>query len=55
MSLRDYFAGQALAGILAGRKLPLDQAEPGSESDMSESAYVIANAMIKARDAGGAK
>lgn len=49
MSLRDYFAGQALVGILGGRKLPLDQAKPGSDRDMSVTAYEIADAMIAAR------
>ena len=44
MSLRDYFAGQALAGLLAS--------SPGLIDDrvMAFNAYAIADAMIAARD-----
>jgi hypothetical protein len=47
MTLRDYFAGQALVGMLAGRA-------PRSEftsKEIASSAYCIAEAMIKERDA----
>jgi hypothetical protein len=47
MTLRDYFAGQALVGLLAGRA-------PRSEftsKEIATSAYCIAEAMIKERDA----
>ena len=43
MSLRDYFAGQALVGTLAGRSVlwPCDAA--------AREAYELADAMLKAR------
>ena len=40
MTLRDYFAGQALAGL---------SADPSIESDLGEIAYNIADSMIRAR------
>jgi len=48
MTLRDWFAGQALAGLLAGRGNNGDKA-----LNWANVAYAIADAMIKAR--GGAK
>ena len=45
MSLRDYFAGQALMGILS------DHEERGSAKHLAEAAYFFADAMIAARDA----
>lgn len=46
MTLRDYFAGQALAGV---------NADPSSREDsvrsIAESAYVLADAMLAAREA----
>lgn len=60
MSLRDYFAGQALAGMLAGfTKLSDDPmlAEQGiirnQPNDMSELAYLHADAMLAAREKTG--
>ena len=47
MSLRDWFAGQALQGILAGT-LNGDKPE-----NWAKAAYQVADAMLKAR--GGAK
>jgi hypothetical protein len=47
MSLRDWFAGQALAGLLAGRFSTGDKAP-----NWANSSYAIADAMLKAR--GGA-
>jgi len=45
MTLRDYFAGQALTGLLAGRQpnnaYPLEY--------LAETSYATADAMIKAR------
>ena len=59
MSLRDWFAGQALAGIYACRDLQLatlhDQAKTGSgdfDACMAKQAYSQADAMIAARKAG---
>ena len=42
MTLRDYFAGQALNGVLAG-------AENIRPVEMSEFCYKMADAMLKAR------
>lgn len=47
MTLRDYFAGQALAGLLAGCS---DLIEVGS-NDMAVNAYMQADAMLRARGA----
>ena len=43
MTLRDYFAGQALAGFLAGNW--------GAQDDAAQWSYSQADAMIKARAA----
>lgn len=42
MTLRDYFAGQALVGLLAGRSR-------GFVSNPERSAYLIADAMLAER------
>jgi len=48
MTLRDYFAGQALAGMMsADTKMDLGK---NPECIIAEGAYVIADAMLKARD-----
>ena len=44
MSLRDWFAGQALAGLLACPEVT------GSEHTLTKSAYNYADAMLKARE-----
>lgn len=45
LSIRDWFAGQALAGVVVGI---LAQAERGTSSDaIADSAYSIADAMIE--------
>lgn len=52
MTLRDYFAGQALTGILAGHfadTIPHDDVNGGS--DAAFFAYQYADAMLKAREA----
>lgn len=41
MTLRDYFAGQALAGTLPGAKLDVDE--------YAQLAYRMADAMLRAR------
>lgn len=48
MTLRDYFAGQALAGILGAEH---DNREYGvaGYSDIAEQSYSLADAMIAAR------
>jgi hypothetical protein len=46
MTLRDYFAGQALVGLLAGRT----RGAEFTPEEAASSAYRIADAMIKERD-----
>lgn len=46
MSLRDWFAGQALAGICA------DPNAGGSNKAIAVTAYSLADAMLEARKAG---
>jgi hypothetical protein len=48
MTLRDYFAGQALAGVSANPEPGLD-----SDEDAASWCYHIADAMIAARDRKG--
>jgi hypothetical protein len=55
MSLRDYFAGQALAGMCAG--ITRFRTDDGMEDiivnrprDLSEIAYTYADAMLAARE-----
>lgn len=42
MSLRDWFAGHALAGMMA------DHEETGSAEEISRAAYSLADAMLRA-------
>lgn len=46
MTLRDYFAGQALVGLLAAGV---------DDGGLSECAYTLADFMLAARKQGGAK
>jgi len=46
MTLRDYFAGQALAGMMAH-----DQTSSWQDYEVAGDCYVYADAMIKARGA----
>ena len=48
MSLRDWFAGQALAGLLCGRHGD----DFGDDWDIGADAYGIADALLAARTAG---
>ena len=50
MTQRDYFAGQALAGLMANSNIEPAQV-PGGESGLAELSYRIADAMLEARDA----
>lgn len=54
MSLRDYFAGQALAGMMVNKSvLPKGTTKgnaPPDAWDVGEAAYRIADAVIEARD-----
>jgi hypothetical protein len=47
MTLRDYFAAKAMAGIMA---IP-DHWYQNNPEDIAEEAYVMADAMLKAREA----
>lgn len=47
MSLRDYFAAKALQGLIADPNIFLDN----TEFAIAHDAYVIADAMLKAREA----
>jgi hypothetical protein len=52
MTLRDYFAAQAMAGLLAGldrdaRRFIQREAEPASA--MAKACYTMSDAMLKAR------
>lgn len=49
MSLRDYFAGQALQGILAGDWVPTGQ--DSCADQIADAAYKQADSMILARNA----
>jgi hypothetical protein len=52
MTLRDYFAGQALVGLLAGQHInPHDYPLKRAAEISAEKSYAIADAMIEARDA----
>lgn len=46
MSLRDYFAGQALVGVCGGEMWPMDADAP----EIARRAYVLADAMLTARE-----
>ena len=48
MTLRDYFAAKAMQGLLAGTLTP---EIVWSQSDVAETAYNVADAMIKEREA----
>lgn len=48
MSLRDWFAGQALAGIIANPSLA-DMLTPNYIKQYAESSYSIADAMLEER------
>ena len=49
MSLRDYFAGQAMVGIVGNFE---EAADAAAKADaVAEDAYILADAMLKARNA----
>ena len=47
MTLRDYFAAQAMQGMLASGNLPKTM----PDADIAECSYNLADAMLKAREA----
>ena len=49
MSLRDYFAGQALHAVIVSN-LPMDEGSIWSPEFVAESVYVMADAVMKARE-----
>ncbi len=49
MSLRDYFAGQALAGLTA---IPMDLTKGRGVTSVAEVCYLMADAMLAAREQG---
>lgn len=52
IELRDYFAAQALNGFMATIQTPFSgHAEPSYNDHLAEGAYLIADAMLKAREA----
>jgi hypothetical protein len=53
MSLRDYFAGQALAGVWAGRESDFVKISAPTTTDVAVACYAIADAMIAARSGHG--
>jgi hypothetical protein len=46
MTLRDYFAGLVMQGMLSNGNLP----KSVKDSELATEAYVIADAMLKARE-----
>lgn len=48
MTLRDYFAAKAMQGILAGTLTPEGL---WSQTEVAETAYNVADAMLRAREA----
>lgn len=52
MSLRDYFAAQAISGMMQGHPYR-DGAGAGWQADMAWTAYSIASAMLATRSKGG--
>lgn len=49
MTLRDWYAGQALAGLMPS--WPLDRPVRHSPSDLARISYRLADAMLEAREA----
>ncbi|MEO9648786.1 MAG: hypothetical protein ABJ360_22370 [Roseobacter sp.] len=49
MDLRDYFAGQAVTGMIATAAAPCMTSLSGTENCMAKAAYRLADAMIEAR------
>lgn len=49
MTLRDYFAAKAMQGMLANPKLQ-EQILKAGQSWIEETAYAVADAMLKARE-----
>jgi len=52
MSLRDYLAGQALAGLLAGGGFIKDGEDLTTSSQFASTSYGLADAMLAEREKG---
>jgi len=50
MTLRDHFAGLAMQGLIASPRGPVDGGTI-TDSWVAENAYIVADAMLKAREA----
>jgi hypothetical protein len=52
MTLRDYFAGQALVGILGSGDAKIDNiiSDEFASATLAQSCYIIADAMLAARE-----
>lgn len=50
MMLRDYFAAKAMQGFLSSGRINTDHVARHYAKDISESAYALADAMLKARE-----
>ena len=50
MTLRDYFAGQALAGLVAANEDIANDGSIESSSDVADRAYIYADAMLNTRE-----
>lgn len=56
MTLRDYFAGQALMGVISNPNTPdqlIGMGFEGAKDHVAEYAYAAADAMLAARDKEG--
>jgi len=51
MTLRDWFAGKALAGIMADQTVRLDSKDGIGTKAIAEQSYWLADAMLKAKGA----
>ena len=50
MTLRDWFAGNALAGIMADQTVHLDSKDGIGTKSIADQSYWLADAMLKARE-----
>ena len=55
MSLRDYFAGQALIGLLSNEAVMTQSHKDGCVGKLPEASYIIADDMIEERERQAAK
>ena len=51
MTLRDYFAGQALQGLLSNSSLRFDRNDDSLSINYARTAYRLADAMLRERKA----